>query len=318
MRNLLAIGTVIFSLSKAGAAFDLQGLGSAQLLVDPSTTAPYTQTANSLIFSSSYELGDTLAGLFSAGSMDWSPFSKFGLRMTLTDVNPGMPFTVDFLNYEPSNPDNPYPIAKQYTGNTSVPGLGPTIIPLTLAASGTGNLSSIFALQFTWDATDSINVSVSDIVAIGGSFTALAPGGVRFITASIGDSGVRLTPGATDWSSLSDSNAKTQVTAVDHRKILREVAALPVPAWNYKHDPNRRYVGPMAQDFRAAFGLGRDDKTISTLDTDGVTLSAIKGLIEELRERRERSAEQARRLAELEAELRALNEKVRSDLPPAK
>ena len=82
--------------------------------------------------------------------------------------------------------------------------------------------------------------------------------------------------------------------------------------------PNRRYIGPMAQDFHAAFGLGRDDKTISTLDTDGVTLSAIKGLIEELRERKERSAEQARRLAELEAELRELTEKVGSNLPPPK
>ena len=51
----------------------------------------------------------------------------------------------------------------------------------------------------------------------------------------------------------------------------------------------------MAQDFHTTFGLGHHDKHISTLHTNGVTLSAIKGLIEELREQKERSAEQARR-----------------------
>jgi predicted nucleic acid-binding Zn-ribbon protein len=34
----------------------------------------------------------------------------------------------------------------------------------------------------------------------------------------------------------------------------------------------------MAQDFRAAFGLGDDDKHISSLDEDGIALAAIKAL----------------------------------------
>ena len=40
----------------------------------------------------------------------------------------------------------------------------------------------------------------------------------------------------------------------------------------------RLYSGAMAQDFKAAFYPGRDDKSISTLEFDGVELAAIQGL----------------------------------------
>ncbi len=39
-------------------------------------------------------------------------------------------------------------------------------------------------------------------------------------------------------------------------------------------------MGPMAQDFRAAFGLGVNDTSIVTVDADGVALAAIQGLNE--------------------------------------
>jgi len=41
----------------------------------------------------------------------------------------------------------------------------------------------------------------------------------------------------------------------------------------------------MAQDFKALFDVGVDDKTISMVDADGIALAAIKGLVEEARER---------------------------------
>ncbi len=44
-------------------------------------------------------------------------------------------------------------------------------------------------------------------------------------------------------------------------------------------------MGPMAQDFHAAFGLGVSDKLIDTIDPDGVALAAIQGLNTELQER---------------------------------
>ena len=41
----------------------------------------------------------------------------------------------------------------------------------------------------------------------------------------------------------------------------------------------------MAQDFYAAFGLGLGDKTIDTIDPNGVALAAIQGLHELAREK---------------------------------
>jgi hypothetical protein len=52
----------------------------------------------------------------------------------------------------------------------------------------------------------------------------------------------------------------------------------------------------MAQDFRAAFGLGSDDKTITQVDVNGVALAAIQGLNAKLEAK---VAEQARELADL-------------------
>jgi hypothetical protein len=70
----------------------------------------------------------------------------------------------------------------------------------------------------------------------------------------------------------------------------------------------RRYIGPMAQDFHAAFGLGYDDKHISTLDTDGVTLSAIKGLVEEIRDQDHALAERERQIEALETQVKLLRQ----------
>ena len=40
-------------------------------------------------------------------------------------------------------------------------------------------------------------------------------------------------------------------------------------------------MGPMAEDFREAFGLGEDEKHISTVDSEGVALAAIQALYQE-------------------------------------
>lgn len=162
------------------------------------------------------------------------------------------------------------------------------------------------------------------------SFTVRAPGGVRFITTqatnnleilgAIGTNGVAVAPGGTAWLTLSDSNAKTAVKQVDPREVLTKLSRMPVTEWEYKHDPHRRYFGPMSQDFHAAFGLGRDEKTINTLDADGVLFLSVQGLVEELKERDKAIEELKRKSAEvdeLKSELRALREQMQSLLPPA-
>jgi len=77
-------------------------------------------------------------------------------------------------------------------------------------------------------------------------------------------------------------NAKTDVIPVDSRQIVTKLAQIPLATWRYKSQAEGiRHMGPMAQDFYAAFGLGEDEKYISTIDADGVALAAIQGLYQE-------------------------------------
>lgn len=97
--------------------------------------------------------------------------------------------------------------------------------------------------------------------------------------------GVTLAPGSGAWQNVSDRNMKDNFKAVNPREILRGVLALPISTWNYKtQDASIRHIGAMAQDFKAAFKVGEDDKHISTIDPDGVALAAIQGLNEELKD----------------------------------
>jgi len=41
-----------------------------------------------------------------------------------------------------------------------------------------------------------------------------------------------------------------------------------------------RHIGPVAQDFHAAFGLGEDERSIHTGDAHRAVLVAIQGLAE--------------------------------------
>jgi hypothetical protein len=75
----------------------------------------------------------------------------------------------------------------------------------------------------------------------------------------------------------SDRNIKEGFEQVDARAILAAVAILPIERWSYKGEAVR-HLGPMAQDFATAFGLGADDRHIFTLDAAGVALAAIQGL----------------------------------------
>jgi hypothetical protein len=79
---------------------------------------------------------------------------------------------------------------------------------------------------------------------------------------------------------LSDKNRKMAIEPVDAGEILAKVRAMPLAEWTYKHDAGTgiRHIGPMAQDFYAAFGTGADEKGISSLDSTGVALAAIQAL----------------------------------------
>ena len=66
-------------------------------------------------------------------------------------------------------------------------------------------------------------------------------------------------------------------------EVLAKVVEMPVGTWRFKsEDDSIRHIGPVAQDFMAAFGYGKDDKYITATDADGVALAAIQGLNQKL------------------------------------
>ncbi len=83
---------------------------------------------------------------------------------------------------------------------------------------------------------------------------------------------------ATSFTPSSDRNLKENFQPVNVLDVLAKVAALPITKWNFKEDSGTTHLGPMAQDFYGTFGVGPDDKHISTVDADGVALAAIQGL----------------------------------------
>jgi hypothetical protein len=112
-----------------------------------------------------------------------------------------------------------------------------------------------------------------------GARAARATGGARFITNAAGTTGVTLSAGGGSWASVSDRAAKQNFSEIHPREILQRVAQMPILKWNYKtQDANIQHIGPMAQDFYSAFNVGEDEKHITTVDADGVSLAAIQGL----------------------------------------
>jgi hypothetical protein len=93
----------------------------------------------------------------------------------------------------------------------------------------------------------------------------------------------------------SDRNLKTGFAEVDVEAVLAGVRQLPITTWSYREDdPRVRHIGPMAQDFAAAFGVGDDDRRIHTVDASGVALAAIQALAARLEAAEARIAELSR------------------------
>jgi hypothetical protein len=99
---------------------------------------------------------------------------------------------------------------------------------------------------------------------------------------------------------ISDRDRKKNITPVAPTAVLEAVRALPISTWTYDTEPDGvRHMGPMAQDFRAAFGLGDGDRHYHAVDAHGVALAAIQALEAQAREQR-------RRIEALERQNRAL------------
>jgi hypothetical protein len=102
----------------------------------------------------------------------------------------------------------------------------------------------------------------------------------------------------------SDRNIKTDFAPLDSQQILERVASLPILSWRYTNETGGvRHVGPMAQDFRAAFGLGHGDKFIEFVDEEGVGLTAIQALNEKIKEQKSELDQKQSEITELKQRL---------------
>ncbi|MEM9293983.1 MAG: tail fiber domain-containing protein [Acidobacteriota bacterium] len=133
-------------------------------------------------------------------------------------------------------------------------------------------------------------------------------GGSSFTAFSLDTSGNAT---ALSFTGTSDRNAKRGFSAVDGQDVLAKIAAMPVTTWVYKADATEAlHIGPMAQDFHAAFGLGADELHINPQDTASVALVGVQALNDRLTEKdaevealRALNAELIERLEALEAKL---------------
>lgn len=98
----------------------------------------------------------------------------------------------------------------------------------------------------------------------------------------------------------SDRNLKRDFAPIDGDQILNSLAELPITSWRYKTESgDARHIGPMAQDFKARFGVGTDDKYILQVDADGVALAAIKTLNDRVNRLARENAELRREISRL-------------------
>jgi hypothetical protein len=222
--------------------------------------------------------------------------------------------------------------------NATIAGGGDNIIaanaPYATIPGGRANIATNYAFaagrqaranhtgSFVWSDSSIFSFSSTE----SNQFNVRATGGVRLVTginaSGIPTAGVSLSANDTSWNVISDRAAKKNFQPADGREILDKLARLPIQRWHYQWEADDAvpHLGPVAQDFKAAFYPGRDDKTISTLEADGVALAAIQGLNQKLAEReallreelKRRDAENAKlkqRMVQLEHLVLKLSEK---------
>jgi hypothetical protein len=97
---------------------------------------------------------------------------------------------------------------------------------------------------------------------------------------------------------------KENFANVDGEELLERLRNVPITSWNYKtQDSKIRHIGPMAQDFAAAFNVGEDNRHIATIDPDGVALAGVQALDN-------RTNNQQLRIEQLQKENKELKERL--------
>jgi hypothetical protein len=139
-------------------------------------------------------------------------------------------------------------------------------------------------------------------------------GGFRFRTSTAangtlgvgGNTGCDLPGGSGTFTCSSSRTLKESFRAVDGEDVLLRIRATPVTTWSYIAEGRQvRHMGPVAEDFRAAFGLGAGSTSIGLGDIDGVNFAGVQALEARTAALQRQVDAKSARVAQLEAELAA-------------
>lgn len=170
--------------------------------------------------------------------------------------------------------------------------------PVSMKVKEKGNRTKCTSNLRCTNSTNTVEADIScDTTTARSSWAASNAGGgdslvIQASTTGTGNpiehsSGAHLTSGGV-WTNASDAELKENFSPVNGEEILQKVEELPISQWNYKSESEDvTHIGPTAQDFKQIFGVGVNDKTISTIDPSGIALAAIKELGRQNRELKE-------------------------------
>jgi trimeric autotransporter adhesin len=86
------------------------------------------------------------------------------------------------------------------------------------------------------------------------------------------------------WAAAARSSARRCADFKPAELVLSKLRAMPIERWRFRGAPGVTHIGPVAQDFYEAFGLGTSDTTIGHMDVSGISLRAIQALEARTRE----------------------------------
>ena len=141
---------------------------------------------------------------------------------------------------------------------------------------------------FLIGASNDVTTTTHELVAQApGELRVRAPGGIRLRTSNFANAapgvssntGCDLAAGSGTWVCSSSRTLKSGFTKVDGEAVLARLQGLELSTWRFNADPTRaRHLGPVAEDFYAAYGLGNGEKSIGVQDLAGVALAAAQAL----------------------------------------
>ena len=178
---------------------------------------------------------------------------------------------------------------------------------------GSSGLNNAIAIGYKAVVNSSNSMVFGNSSVTGWGFGAATPSSTKvFIvgTTSGNGNGAYLTAGGT-WTNASDVNLKENFSNLDGADVLNKISKLNITRWMYKGTEDEYHIGPMAQDFYAAFNVGVNNRSISTIDPAGVALIGVQELKKRNDELQKTNDALVQKNVELENKLNGVEELVK-------